>query len=188
MLLYYSKTASDLGLHVLFLWWWLCWLSSCLYVYKCIGVCWLSFSFLDAAGARIWLCRRLSLKVWSSRTAHSLYRSYCAMSPISIDDTDSTTETFQVPLDHLPTHWDDRRLLLFEPFLTHFASRSCDQLECYSSRRTKKEDEMFYESMWVARGDMVSWVWYSNSLKYVKSEISIRHTSNGLGWPFKGHT
>lgn len=63
-----------------------------------------------------------------------------------------------IPLSDLPTCWDDARLLLHEPFLTHFALRKAIEEETYKTRGPTKEDVQvkFYVAMWNERADMVN--------------------------------
>lgn len=63
-----------------------------------------------------------------------------------------------IPLSDLPVCWDDIRLLLHEPFLTHFALRKAIEEETYKTRRPTKEDVQvkFYVAMWNERADMVN--------------------------------
>lgn len=63
-----------------------------------------------------------------------------------------------IPLSDLPAFWDDTRLLLHEPFLTHFALSKAIGEETFETRGPKKEAAQanLYVAMWNERGDMVN--------------------------------
>ena len=100
-----------------------------------------------------------------------------------------TVETTQVPLESLPTTWDDERLLSYEPFLTHFVARGYMEREHYNSRRSRGEvQEGFYSAIWDARGDMASYFDMLISRHKLNSNSSTKHMSNGLVLLFKRRT
>ena len=100
-----------------------------------------------------------------------------------------TVETTQVPLESLPTTWDDERLLSYEPFLTHFVARGFMEREHYNSRRSRGEvQEEFYSAVWDARGDMASYFDILIFRHILNPNPSIKHMSSGLVLLFKRRT